>query len=242
MVMQSHPSGKKGRLGTRFRGKLAAAFGQRNHNASNLWYVYSPRTNSDWVLRSDLEWDHFVLAESDPLIKSVDFNPEPVVGTLDDGVPYRTILDAVVTYVDGTVEWREIKPAASSNGREATRTARQLQAQTAAAIAAGVRYSRWSEIELHANPVRLANWRRAVSWMAGARDYSLALQSTELGGYLRLRTSLTLADLQQLVGDAAFPLFVAAAFRAIQRGDIASDLDQRPLSRNSILRPPGEGQ
>ncbi len=58
------------RLGTQSRGKLAAAYGQRGVGPNSLWYVYSPRGQSDWVLRSDLEWDHFVLTESDPTIMS----------------------------------------------------------------------------------------------------------------------------------------------------------------------------
>src|SRR5687767_14185864 len=66
-TMARHARNSKGsRLGTKFRGKLAAAYGHRGVGQNSLWYVYSPRTRSDWVLRSDVEWDHFVLAEADP--------------------------------------------------------------------------------------------------------------------------------------------------------------------------------
>lgn len=42
-----------GKLGTQFRGKLADSYGQRGGYDSNLWYVYSPRTSRDWVLRCE---------------------------------------------------------------------------------------------------------------------------------------------------------------------------------------------
>lgn len=230
MAVTEKPPGK-GRLGTRFRGKLASAYGQRAHHESNLWYVYSPRTNSDWVLRGDLEWDHFVLSESDVRIKNIDFSPAPVAGVFDDGTHYRTILDAVVTYHDGAIEWREVKPLDASRSR----TERQHRAQLEATRVAKVAYTRWTEVELHANPLKLANWRRAIAWMAAARDYPLALQRTDLAGYLHIHETVTLGDLALYVGDAAFPLFMAAALRSVQSGDCLSDLDINPLSNRTVL-------
>lgn len=224
-------SSAKGRLGTQFRGKLASVYGQRAHHASSLWYVYSPRTNSDWVLRGDLEWDHFVLTESDPRIKDIDFSPVPVDGVFEDGARYQTILDAVVTYCDGSVEWREVKPVDAS----CERTERQRRAQVEAAGVAKVGYSRWTETEIYANPLKLANWRRAIVWMAAARDYPLALQRTDLAGFLHVHETITLGDLARRVGDAAFPLFMAAAMRNLQVGDCFSDLDRHPLSERTIL-------
>lgn len=57
-----------GRLGTRMRGALTEAYESRGGGKSNLWLVYSPKADKDFVLRSDLEFGHFLLAESDPEI------------------------------------------------------------------------------------------------------------------------------------------------------------------------------
>jgi hypothetical protein len=227
---------KQGRLGTQFRGKLADAYGQRGHNASNLWYGYSPRNDCDVILRSDLEWDHFVLTESDPRIKNVDFAPEPVVAVLSDGTAYSTTLDAVVTYVDEKIEWREIKPAAEFGNNEATRTRRQKESQTIAAENAGVAYTRWSELEIYSNPLKLENWRRVLAWMSAAREYALAPYCTEIAAHLHARPGIRLATLEDLVDELLFPLYVAAAFQGVQKGQFIADLDVKPLSRETTLK------
>lgn len=65
------------RLGTKLRGKLAEDYSSRGYHKSTLWYVYSPRTDRDWILKGDLEWGHFLLAESDPHISKIDYAPPP---------------------------------------------------------------------------------------------------------------------------------------------------------------------
>jgi hypothetical protein len=143
------------RLGTQFRGKLAAAYRQRGVGPNSLWYVYSPRRQSDWVLRSDLEWDHFVLAESDPTIASCSYLPEqpslPFEGARID-IP----VDAIVTYQDGSIEWRQIRFAGKERD-EASPAALQLSQHIAAAKHSGVTYKLWTEDTIRRNHMLLAN-------------------------------------------------------------------------------------
>jgi hypothetical protein len=207
---------------------LAAAYGQRGVGPNSLWYVYSPRTRSDWVLRSDLEWDHFILAESDPSIATCNYIPDrlnlPVAGEELD-----MLVDAIVTYADGSIEWRQIRFAGKDTGHG------QLEERIAAAKQAGVRYSLWTEDTIRSNHMLLANWRRVVAWMAAARDRSLTLYQETLAGAFKAEGKMTLGRIEAMFGEASFPLYAAALFGELQRGAYQSDLCKLPLSLHTVI-------
>lgn len=230
--MTTTSRGSKGaRLGTRFRGKLAASYGQRGVGPNSLWYVYSPRTRTDWVLRSDLEWDHFVLAESDPDLVTCVYAPDKRTVTLQ-GETVTLEIDAIVTLQDGTIEGRRVRYSTDeADGIQAPKLAKQ----TAAAEALGMRYSVWSEDHIRRNQTLLANWRRAIAWLAAARDRSLAGFELELERAVKSEVEMTLADIEVRFGEASFPLYAAAAFSGVQHGKYRSDLDKTPLSAQTVI-------
>jgi len=222
------------RLGTQFRGKLAAAYGQRGVGPNSLWYVYSPRSQTDWVLRSDLEWDHFVLVESDPTIVSCSYEPAKQNLSLD-GKMMDIPVDAIITYSDGSVEWRRVRFAGGERDEQSP-AMRQLNERIAAAKFAGVAYRLWTEESIRCNAIRLSNWRRAIAWMAAARDRSLAAYQDELRQALRSENSLTLGQIESMFGEASFGLYAAAAFGELQRGIYVSNLDEMPLSLHTVIQ------
>jgi len=222
------------RLGTKLRGKLAAAYSDRGLHLSNLWYVYSPKTDRDWVLRSDLEWGHFLLAESDPDIKDIDYNPSSELVRIGDD-NHATTLDAIVRFGDGSIEWREIKRSdAIRNGD--IRSLQQWEAQVEAASRAGVRYTRYTEREIYACPQRIANWIRVIAWLSAVRGRSIHSESIEIAASLHARGSMSIGEIQDLASGEEGPCFVAAAFKGIQDGIFTSDLNEKPLSRNSLIK------
>ncbi len=223
------------RLGTRLRGKLAAAYSARGHHMSDLWYVYSPKTDRDWVLRSDLEWSHFLLAESDPTIKDIDYAPNPEIALVGDDY-VGTTLDAVVTYIDGLIEWREIKPSdAVKNGD--TRTRSQWEAQSETASRAGVRYVRFTEIEIFACPQLIENWTRVNAWLSAVRGRSLFAQQVEIVAILNVRGTVSIGEIQDLASPVdERACYVAAALKGVQNGQFVSDLREKPLSRRTVIK------
>jgi hypothetical protein len=230
--MTTTSQGSKGaRLGTRFRGKLAASYGQRGVGPNSLWYVYSPRSRTDWVLRSDLEWDHFVLAESDPDLVNCVYAPDTLSVSLH-GETVMLEIDAVLTQRNGTVEGRRIRYSTDdAGGLQAV----MLAKHTEAAEALGMRYSVWSEEQVRRNHMQLANWRRVIAWLAAARDRSLAAYELDLERAMKSEAEMTLADIEVRFGEATFPLYAAAAFSGIQQGKYLSDLDKAPLSSHTAI-------
>lgn len=222
------------RLGTKLRGKLAAAYSDRGHHQSNLWYVYSPRTGRDWVLRSDLQWGHFLLAESDPYIKDSDYSPPTKLQGVG-GDNQASTLDAIVTLKNGTVEWREIK-SSDAIENEDFGSQHQREVQIEAAIRLGVRYVRYSEHDIYACPQRIANWARVIAWLAAVRGRSLYAEGVEVAALLHARGSVSIGEIQDIAPGSKGVCFVAAAFKGVQDGLFASDLNDRPLSRNSLVK------
>lgn len=215
-------SRKSGRLGTRLRGKLAAAYGQRGHQNSSLWYVYSPRTDRDWVIRSDLYFEHFVLTEADPSVIDVDYAPE-----LD--VPHLGPVQfaAIVHYSDGSIQWHHVSNEHIKPNSEAA--ARRLLLSDAAEHA-GARLVCLDHQSLSQNPQLLWNWQRGIAWMTAARGTALAPYMTELATFVHAREVATLGEFAELGSRNLFPLYAAAAFRLVQQGDLNSDLDDQPVS------------
>lgn len=220
------------RLGTRFRGKLAAAYGQRGTSLNSLWYVYSPHAKRDWVLRSDLEWDHFFMTEFDTDIAQCDYAPVKRSVSLGAG-GLELPVTAVVTYKSGEVGYRHIRY--SQDGGKAKYNPTEATRLIEAAAAAMIRYESWTEIDIRSNPVQLANWRRIVAWLSAAREHSLAWYSDEVADMFRSHQSFTLADVEKIWGEAAFPLYGAAVFQNVLLGTYKSNIDTENLSPETII-------
>lgn len=216
-------AGKKGsRLGTRLRGKLAGSYGQRGHQNSALWYVYSPRTDKDWVLRSDRCFDHFVLTEADPTVIDVNYSPGLDLPTLGS-VKFA----AIVQYNDGAIQWHHVAAEEAEPNSEA---ASRLLLLGDAAEHSGAHLKCFSPEDLYQNEQRRWNWQRAIAWMTAARGTALAPYMTEIAAFVHPRGSATLGEIGQIGAREESPLYSAAAFRMVQRGDLSCDLDAHPLS------------
>lgn len=81
----------------------------RGHGNNNLWYFYSPKTDKDWVLPSDVQFVHWLyFLEANPAVMNFDLAPGVTVSS-DDEEPRGTELDAIVVFRDGHIEWHEVK-------------------------------------------------------------------------------------------------------------------------------------
>lgn len=219
----SKASKPSGRLGTQLRGKLATAYGQRGHHNSGLWYVYSPRTDKDWIIRSAPSFDHFLLTEADPTVIEVDYSPELSVPSLGS-----VKFDAIVRYSDGAVQWHYISTSGDVKPNSEAATKILLLSDSAEHVGAQLRCL--GESDLHQNEQKLWNWQRAISWMTAARNTALAPYMTDLATFIHPRGSATLGEIAELGPRSMFALYAAAAFRMVQRGVLQSDLDESPVS------------
>lgn len=226
------------RLGTRLRGRLSDEYSKRGHQCSHLWYVYSPRTDRDWVLRGDLEWAHFLLAESDPLVHTVDYSPEHLIFP-NDVKEQDVEFSALVTFSDGLVEYRDIQ-ASEKAEKNPTAASREVQRKSELVEAQGGKYVRYTEREILASPQKLLNWQRIIAWLSATRGRSLYAETVEILAFLHAHGSAPLGRLQSLSQGPSSACYVAAAFKGVQDGILLVDIEKRPLNKNTIFTVGGD--
>src|SRR5574342_340365 len=62
------------------RKTVMEAYRSRGKGISNLWLVYSAKTNSDWILPSDRQLIHWLyFLEANPDVRTFDLAPEPIL-------------------------------------------------------------------------------------------------------------------------------------------------------------------
>jgi hypothetical protein len=90
------------------RQKLLAAAAARGREANNIWSAYSTKIGKDCVLISDPEYLNFVWMEGDPSIASFEIETDLYLVDADESEG-ATYPDAIISYLDGRREWREVK-------------------------------------------------------------------------------------------------------------------------------------
>lgn len=118
------------------RRSVREVYRARSKGNSNLWLIYSVKTNKDWILTSDRQLIHWLYyLESACDVVSFDLASEPVL-SIDGREARKTELNAIAVFKDGHIEWHEIKAEARPNSSDRS----QLLSQAAAAANEGVKY------------------------------------------------------------------------------------------------------
>jgi hypothetical protein len=151
----------------------------RGKGLSNLWLVYSIKTNNDWILPSDRQLIHWIyFLEINPKVATFDLAPDPILSA-DENETRATELDAYVEYKDGSSEWHEVKANAKRNDPSHLS---QKQAQINASLKTRVNYKRFNDDELKPKVKIALRWLTAISFAAQIRDQE----------HLACRTSLVM--------------------------------------------------
>ena len=233
--------GVSARLGTRRRSEFTNALGARGHARSSLWVVYSPKARADFVLRGDLQFGHFLLAESDPTVESADYAPRTRIEAIA-GQAVAAIVDAEIRLVGGRIVWREITSSDAVASHAAARATLPVLAQITGSHAHGVAtHEVWTEKEIFSCPQRILNWLRILPWLAQAREWPLQSHAQQVAALFKRRTCITLGDVLALGEHGEDALYAAALFQDVQHGRYASDLEVRPLDVASRFCLPGHG-
>lgn len=154
-------------LKSSLRQSVIKTYRARGRSISNLWLVYSVKTNSDWILPSDRQLIHWLYyLETNPDVKSFNLAPEPILSADEDEVR-ATELDAVVTYHDDSIGWHEVKAGKESNNPSHLS---QKQAQINAAAKSNVKYKRFNDVDLEPKVRISLRWLMAISYAASIRD------------------------------------------------------------------------
>jgi hypothetical protein len=215
------------------RNTLLSAQQTRGRKIFNIWKQYSGRNCKEVILKSDTEFNHFCLVEGDEEIASYQLEPEPII-VLIDNQPTRTQFDALCVMRNGSPQLREI----SDNDQKLdSRKLLQREAQIAAARRIGYEYVRMTSETLEEHEVLIDNWRRALRALSQCRHLVLQPLREEV---MRIVARHAPCTLELMLGDTDIAYrtnYHAAIFQCLQRGQLRSDLNSKPLAANSLFWP-----
>lgn len=120
---------------------------------NNRWYTYSDKLKRPIFLFSDLEYEHWLLIETNPLI--IDFCEQPkLMKTVLNGTIHTSITDMWVKFVDGTEKFIEVK---YSKDLQKLQVKKQISTQKQWCIENGFQHEIATEIIIRNNPILLSN-------------------------------------------------------------------------------------
>lgn len=222
------------RPGTRLRGQLEQVYEVRGGRQNVLWLHYSPKAGKDFALSSALHYAHFLFAESDPAIATVNYAPAELV-TKIAGESFVSIVAAELQLKTGEVVWRELTSSTDLAKGEAIRKNLQFLIQQQAFNNAPVRHEVLTETEIFACPQRIRNWHRVLPWLAAVRDWALHDYAIDVATLIRRHGRVEFREALALGNSEAASLYGAALLQGVQHGAFLSDLDRMPFTPRSTF-------
>lgn len=218
------------------RAALLESFRARGHGYSNLWLAQSIRVpNRSWILTSDAEFFHFHSLEFAPDVRTFELTPPEVIVHIGEE-DRKTRFDAIVDFVDGRRECREVK-VAEDDDPDDLRAVLQREAQVRASERLGGVYVRVSGNELAKHRDRFWNSVRMLRCIHAAEGYAIQTYRNDCGTRLtQASNGLTIAQLLEPFPDREAPLALAAVFRLLSERLVAMDIESEPIYFTTVVR------
>ena len=230
-------STKGARLGTRMRGDLEEAFNLRGSQKAFLFNSYSLKRQSDVVISGKLRFLHFLHAESDPSIETVNYWPSAPGISANEDIGFH----AEVITTGGILKLRAVRSETATDtasqrvNREICLTRYRQFPKLSLGKYRSVEFQVLTEQEmLPGHEMRLWNWHRLLPWYAQARYHSLGQAKRLLHARLQAQGACDVRNLLAMaMKGAEGALLIAAAIEAVARGQCQSDLNDVAFSKNT---------
>lgn len=206
---------------------------------NNYWESYSPKMNRTARFFSDLEYDNWILVETNPLIKQFCEQPLRIRYNLN-GEIIESVPDIWVSYKDGHEEFNEVKYSSEldPDSPKAIRSIKQTTIQTLWCQENNFKYAIKTEKEIRRNILLLSNMKQILS--------HVKVRPTPIETDRRLILNLlknSTATLGTILKNSSFPS-VQRGLEAISwlfyEGYIKGNLDERLLDFKTEVWANGE--
>lgn len=206
--------------------KLAASrFG------NNRWIVFSYRLMRLVYLYSNLEYDHWVLVESNHLIVDYCEQPLRIRMRLASGI-VTAVFDMWLEFFDGAEEFREVK---FRDQLADPRVKRQIEAEEFWCQRSRATFRLFDEVEIRANALYLANWKAILPCLAATRTLDLTGLSANILQLLDNNGATTLTKINKWFPQVEALLVNAAIFRLIHSGKLTAPLAIEPFNSELLI-------
>ncbi|MBP1931987.1 TnsA endonuclease N-terminal domain-containing protein [Ammoniphilus resinae] len=199
----------------------------------NNWFGDSPKMNRQVYLHSDLEYDHWVLVETNPNIVAFCEQPLRIQSIVNEDL-IESVFDMWVQYKDSEEHFIEVKYSHELNPNnpspKSQRAIRQTTAQMLWCKQHGFQYSIMTEDSIRGNPIYLSNMKEIIPCV---RMMKATIETDE---YLLLRVlkgknRMTFSELFHLLHTKITAQRLRnIIYWCIYHGKILSNADQIPFS------------
>jgi len=196
---------------------------------NNYWEAHSPKLNRNVRLFSDLEYDHWILIETDPKVKS--FCEQPLcIEYILDGKLISSIIDMWVLYTDNTEHFIEVKYSSelNINNPKSCRSISQTSVQRLWCEKNNFRYVIKTEKDIRSNEIYIENMRTMLPYL---RTINQPIE-TDRARILKIiqNSRVTIAEIESSLLDIPVDRIREAIYHLIYKGIVITNLDKIPLS------------
>ncbi|WP_372999788.1 TnsA endonuclease N-terminal domain-containing protein [Lutispora sp.] len=202
---------------------------RNTHYGSNYWEAYSPKLKRSVHMYSDLEYDDWVLIETDPNVS--DFCEQPVkIKRFYDGRYAESIIDMWVKYRDNTEQFLEIKYSneLDVNNPKSLRTLKQIRIQQDWCSENGYKHIVRTEKEIRSNPVYLENMKQLLPYLREDGSTNELDKKRVLNFISNERYSIS--NIAEYLESISKQRILAVILNLIYRGEIHSNVANVPIS------------
>lgn len=190
---------------------------------NNYWEAYSPKIGRNVRLFSDLEYDHWVLVETDHRIQS--FCEQPLkIGMSYEGKMVHSIFDMWILYKDGEQRFVEVKYSKELDpaNQRSQRALQQTAVQRAWCQEHQYIHTARTELDIRSNSILLANRKYLLGYIKN-RGTSIETDQFQILSHIKGEKT-TIADIESSV--QLHPTRIREAiFWLIYHGRVNADLD-----------------
>lgn len=195
---------------------------------SNFWTGYSPKIKREVHFYSDLEYDHWILVETNPNIVSFCEQPiriEKVIG----GERAESIFDMWIKCRNGEESFVEVKYSKEldPNSIKSLRTLRQIEIQRLWCEENYYKYSVQTEKEIRGNQIFLANQRIILPYINN-RTHPIDLDHYQILKIIN-EGRILLKEIEQRLPTIPSARIREAIYLMIYHGKIQANINQKPL-------------
>lgn len=209
--------------------------GPQTRYGNNRWEVYSPKLKRNLTLYSNLEYDHWVLIESDPKVLFFCEQPLKIKIKLPIGV-VTTIFDMWIQWESGLEEFREIKfDKELDHSPHNSRVNRQIQAQKKWCELNNKHYSVITEKSIRSNSIYLSNLKLILRHLDRENNKHKESVSERIISMLSQEGASSVGEIENSFSDVESSTVKSIVFELIYKGKLKSDLENKSLDMNSLV-------
>jgi hypothetical protein len=221
-----------GRAPLRASQQLRAAIRSRGKEPGNITFFYSPKTDREIVVPSDIQLCCLLKLVARADIEWFDSDPDRLVTYLENEGYIGTIPDAIARTRDGRKEMIEAKMR--TDLKKDFRSQLQIETQKQLALKHGMEWSAYTEEHALSEMRLLQDWLLITVVLADTRHTLIREVVKRTYEYVCDIGTQTLGFHRSQNSDKWGHHF-SALFQLVQSGQLASDLDQQPLSQSTLI-------